>query len=132
MQDSGFPAKISECYRSPERQKKLKHEGRSKAGPWQSPHQYFEAVDIIHPSLGWDVSPEYWEKLSICVKIVANKYGVELNHGHHWAWRDSAHIEIADWRAWARQIGKRSPNSQQLWERFEKVLPKVAKEYSRR
>lgn len=123
MEDAGYPAKIVECWRSPERQSKMLEGGSSRAGPWHSPHQYFEAVDIIHPSKGWDVSPEYWRTLSACVRIVAEKFKVELEHGHNWRFVDSAHIELKDWR---KVKTKRKPTSADLWRRFQEVLPSEA------
>lgn len=136
MQDAGYPAKISECYRSPERQAKLKAKGTSKAGPWKSPHQFLEAVDIIHPSKGWNVSQEYWDTLNACTLIVEEKYGVDIVSGYDWGW-DMAHIELRDWRSVRDRLrtetlgAMRPPNPAELWERFEQVLPKVAKQHKR-
>ncbi len=148
MEDAGYPAKILYGYRSPEGQAELYAKGRTKSGnivtkakPYQSPHQYYEAVDIVHPSKFWDVSEAYWDTLASVVRIVAEKYGVELNHGHHWDFRDSAHIELKDWRLVRERIKvattreglpMRPPTRQELGERFHEVLPKVAKAYERR
>lgn len=152
MQDAGYPARIHCHYRSPTKQAELKEAGRSRAGPWESPHQFYEAVDIIHASKGWEVSSDFWDTLAGCARIVSQKYGVELELGHDWGW-DSAHIEIKDWRKFRDQIrhrwmsdylewrdrGREEPRpepspitSQELWERFEAVLPAVAQEYQRR
>ncbi|CAD0186691.1 hypothetical protein RUESEDTHA_03601 [Ruegeria sp. THAF57] len=130
MQDAGYPAKISECYRSPERQSKLRKEGFSKARAYQSPHQYYEAVDIIHPSLGWNVSQEYWDTLATCARIVADRYGVEFDGGFKWGW-DLAHIELEDWRTFRAKVRSnvlmegeaRPPTKAELGERFQEVLP---------
>lgn len=134
MQDAGFPAKVLTCYRSPEDQSRLYAKGRSKPGRivtnarrYESAHQFYEAVDIVHPAKYWDVSDEYWETLAKCVEIIADKYGVVLNHGHHWRFTDSAHIELRDWREWRDQLNWETPNHAQLWERFQAVLPDVAK-----
>lgn len=147
MQDAGYPAKILWCYRSPEIQRGLYAQGRTAPGrkvtnakPWDSPHQYFEAVDIIHPSLGWQVSEDYWEALASCVRIVADKFGVELDHGHTWRFRDSAHIQLKDWKTvrdrHRRQVLdeglNRPPNEAELWFRFCEVLPSVAADLGRR
>jgi len=142
MQDAGYPAKILYCYRSAWKQNELYVKGRTAPGPkvtnaapWQSAHQYYEAVDIIHPSRGWDVSERYWEALASCVRIVSEKFGVELNHGHYWKFRDSAHIELRDWRL-VRDRHKRNvhdqgdlrpPNRDELWWRFYEVLPDVVR-----
>lgn len=140
MQDAGYPAKIIECYRSPERQLKVFSEGHSKATAWQSPHQYNEAVDIVHPSKYWNVSEEYWTTLAAVVEIVAEKYSVQLTHGHTWKFRDSAHIQLADWkrvrnahRALINYEGKPRPRTKdELWRRFEEVLPAVARSHKNR
>ncbi len=139
MQDAGYPAKISECYRSPERQRRLKVEGRSKAGPYESPHQYYEAVDIIHPSMGWNVSEAYWDALATCVRIVAERHDVQLTHGHFWRFRDSAHVELTDWRKFRDEMRARvnergqhgPPGPGDLWRRFGEVLPSHAKRAER-
>ena len=142
MQDAGYPAKILYCHRSAEIQAGLYAQGRTAPGPkvtnarpWQSAHQYYEAVDIIHPSKGWNVSEGYWETLAACVRNVAEKFNVDLNHGHHWRFRDSAHIELSNWRSVKRahlsrvdgEGQRRPPNADELWARFEEVLPDVAK-----
>ncbi|NHM20311.1 M15 family metallopeptidase [Tritonibacter mobilis] len=142
MEDAGYPAKILYCYRSPEKQRELYSKGRTSAGPkvtnarpWDSAHQYYEAVDIIHPSLGWNVTEEYWETLAACVRIVSEKFSVGLNHGHRWKFRDSAHIELRDWRS-VRERHRRNvldqgeprpPNADELWYRFYEVLPDIVK-----
>lgn len=104
MQDAGYPSKIIFGYRPPEVQAELYAKGRTepgtivtKAPPWSSPHQYYEAVDIVHKSKGWEVSEDYWETLAACVEVVSENYGVALTHGHTWAFRDSAHIQMGDW-----------------------------------
>lgn len=152
MQDAGYPAKIIECYRSPKRQETLKRQGRSKAGPYESPHQFWEAVDIIHPAKGWNVSREYWVTLNACMRVVERKYGVDLVHGHDWndngvpvyddskeRFYDAAHIEIKDWRKQQRLYSARKVyeverpfDQSDLWMRFKEVLPQVAVQYERR
>lgn len=131
MEDAGYPAKVQECYRSPERQQRLLSlgEGVTKAGSFGSAHQYYEAVDIVHPSLFWNASSDYWEQLAVCVRIVADKYGVDLNHGHHWRMVDSAHIQLRDWREFKAVVGKAKPSPEQLALRFQSVLPAVWAQY---
>ncbi len=133
MEDAGYPAKIIEALRSPERQAALKAAGRSRAGPWESPHQFWEAVDIVHPGKGWNVSEDYWQQLESAVSMVEEKFGVQLEHGHRWKFRDSAHIEMKYWRTVKGRMqaiameeqGMRAPNAKELAERFNEVLPKV-------
>lgn len=107
MQKAGYPAKIAECYRDYRRQMDLLRQGRSKAMAFQSPHQFYLAVDIIHPSKGWDVSSAYWETLASCVRVVEEKYGRGerlLVHGHNWQFKDSAHVQLANWHEFADRI----------------------------
>lgn len=142
MEDAGYPSKIAECLRSPARQRKLRADGRSKAGEWDSGHQYSEAVDIIHASKGWNVPDEYWDTLRSVTRIVAKKYGIELECGYDWGW-DKAHIEIKDFRiqrkrykamlSRASRLGRDVTLSEwHLWERFKEVLPEVARDYEAR
>jgi len=150
MQDSGYPAFIWQCYRPPEKQRQYYDAGNSKAPPWASPHQYYEAVDILHPKLFWSAPADYWEQLAACVRIVAQRFDVELEHGYHWSFVDSAHVELKDWRVvrgymqeqwrqateeWSRERraepentsrppAPRPPNGGELARRFAEVLPK--------
>lgn len=125
MQDAGYPAKIHCVYRPPQAQRLVYDRGHSKALPFESPHQYFEAVDIIHPSLGWNVSDRYWQSLAHCWEILGDKHEVDLSIGHYWKWRDSAHVQLRDWRGMKERVGEEIPTDQQLQERFQEVLPKV-------
>ncbi|MBL4807282.1 MAG: hypothetical protein JKY31_08335 [Rhodobacteraceae bacterium] len=132
MERSGFPSKIHCCYRSPEKQNDVFEKGHSKVREWESAHQYYEAVDIVHKYLYWDASPGYWDHLATVVRVVAKEYGVELVHGHNWKFVDSAHIELKSWRAVRdRQReqndgGNHTPTPKELRERFLEVLPSEA------
>lgn len=127
MGKAGYPSKIYEHFRTPERQWELFNKGRSKAGPWQSPHQFGEACDIAHKSLAWNAPPEYWETLAKVVRVVASEYNVNLVHGHHWKFVDSAHVELADWRLVRAAQGDepRRPTTEEMAARFKEVLPRV-------
>ncbi len=72
----GLPFRLFEGFRSPQRQKYLYAQGRTRPGsivtyvkPWASFHQYGLAVDIvlfIHSEWSWDTSGEkqqWWERL---------------------------------------------------------------------
>jgi hypothetical protein len=136
MQDAGYPAKIFHHYRTAEQQNLLFAEGRTKARAWQSPHNFCEAVDIVHPSLFWEgVTDDYWDTLYACGKIVEERFGVDLEFGYDWGW-DKAHIELKDWRkvrdmkrAHMRHTGHMAPPTpKELWHRFQEVLPAVARQ----
>lgn len=131
METMGWPSKIHCCYRPPEEQDKLYALGRTKARCWRSPHQFYEAVDIIHATKAWGVSEEYWEALAVCVRVVAKELNVDLEHGHYWKFKDSAHIELKDWRTIRDRDdrdehgSKRPPTEEQRFERFSEVLKTV-------
>lgn len=132
MQQAGWDAKISECYRSPERQRKLMKTRFSNADMWESPHQYYLAVDIIHAKLGWKVDPRFWQDLAAAVAVVQKKFGVLLEHGHTWTDpRDSAHIELADFRRWRSMYFGRPPTGKELDHMFAMVLPNVWNDYKK-
>lgn len=148
MEDAGYPALIHCCYRSPEAQMEAYGRGVSRAKAWQSPHQFMEAVDIVHPTLFWNVSADYWEQLAVCTRIVAEKFNVDLTGGFDWGW-DLAHIEIRDWRSlkddpdWLefkreelRSVQEGTPAPQvpleALQRRFQEVLPSVWSQYQSR
>lgn len=130
MDKMGYPSRIQELYRTPERQATLKSKGRSKALGYQSPHQFFEAADIVHKTLYWDASPAYWDALAVVVRVIEAEYNVKLEHGHHWRFVDSAHVELKDWRTVRqRQLQKYGhnykPTKEELLARWEEVLPSI-------
>lgn len=51
---------IFETYRSPERQARMLAQGVSKAGPWQSAHQFGLAVDFVPYIVDADDAAEFW------------------------------------------------------------------------
>lgn len=129
---AGWPAYIVEGYRSPERQRELKSNGKgvTNASAWESAHQFYEAVDIVHKSLLWEAPPEFWETMAAIVRTVADEYDVELVHGHHWKMVDSAHVELKSWGdVRSKQIARAgfayTPTENELRERFAEILPKL-------
>jgi hypothetical protein len=131
MAKMGYPSKIAVFFRGPEQQDLEYAEGDSKARAWQSPHQFFEAVDIVHKTLGWQAPPAYWDALAVCVRVMAAELNVKLVHGHHWRFVDSAHIELADWRVVrdrmsAQLHGMQPPRPAQLAERWKEILPSIS------
>lgn len=129
MEKAGYPSIVHACWRSPEEQDSVFAKGRSKAKAWQSPHQYLEAVDIVHKSKFWQASPDYWEMLATVVRTVGHEYNVALDHGHNWSFVDSAHIELSDWRNVRDQQKERGfyarPTPEELAQRFKQVLPSI-------
>lgn len=135
MQSMGYPSKIQYCYRSAAYQdalymKRVNGKRVTNARGWQSAHQYYEAVDIVHETLFWEAPPEYWEALALCVRQVSDQYKIELEHGHNWRFVDSAHIEYKGWREqkgrYLNGNGEPRPLTQrEILERFQELLPKV-------
>lgn len=130
MQDAGYPAKIFCCFRDPDDQEDAFERGVSRANSWQSPHQYYEAVDIVHASKFWNVSSDFWDHLHAAAHMVEDRFGVTFEHGYDWGW-DKAHVEFKDWRSVRDRIGQRVPTQAELDARFQHVLPKVWKQYKK-
>lgn len=95
-----------ELWRSPERQERLKKKGVTRAGAWESPHQYGLAIDIISVTDFWDLAPESWEYIGQMGKEVARKCGVKMEwlgdpkHGFY----DPAHWQMENWKAYKTVI----------------------------
>ncbi|MCT4608866.1 MAG: hypothetical protein N4A70_06630 [Pelagimonas sp.] len=68
--------------------------------------------------------------LAAVFKIVEEDFNVDLTHGYDWGW-DSAHVELADWKAVKRRVGRREPTSEELDARFAEVLSQRWKQYQR-
>lgn len=135
MEKAGYPSRIFIAYRSADQQNKEFAEGDSKARAYQSPHQFYEAVDIIHKTRAWNVSQDYWDTLASIVRVVEREYNIDLVHGYDWGW-DSAHIEIALWRQVPkRQLAKVGyhypPSPWEREQRFKELLPAVYKSQHR-
>ncbi|WP_138424421.1 M15 family metallopeptidase domain-containing protein [Maritimibacter alexandrii] len=127
MQDAGYPARIYEHWRSPAQQTLYYEKGTTKAKPWQSAHQYGEAVDILHPTKAWSVTNEYWDALARCVNVVEQQLDVKLTHGwRDWGW-DGPHVQLPDFRTIPAYAEKRRPTQEEMDARFAQVLPNVWK-----
>lgn len=130
MQRIGHPAKIHCLYRSPEEQDAAFKRKASKARAWESPHQFYEAVDIIHERYAWfEGRPKqdakvFFDDLNRVARMTADKYGVEFEYGYDWGW-DPAHIEFKDWRNVKWNIGNYIPTADDLAARFIQLLPDV-------
>lgn len=131
MADKGWPCRIFEHWRTPERQAQMIAKGASKAGPWQSAHQYGLAVDVIHARHAWDVPERFWTDLAAVVKVIEECYKVDLEHGHTWRFRDSAHIELKNFRKYRDAWGHRRPTEAELDACFAAEMPGVWKAYLR-
>jgi len=124
MAAAGWPATVHALYRSPAEQNAAKARGASKASAYHSPHQFYEAGDVVHKTLFWDAPQEFWDTLAIVSRQVANDFGVPLELGYDWGW-DSAHVEIKGWReVRRRQKVTHTPTKLELDLRFKELLPK--------
>lgn len=94
----GIPFYAFELMRTPERQERLKKQGRSKAGPWRSAHQYGCAVDLISYTKLWDITPAQWLLIGTIGKEIARKMGIKIIWGGDWKFYDPAHWQLADWK----------------------------------
>lgn len=93
-----------ETWRSPIRQLELLREGKTKAAPWQSAHQYGMAVDFVPFRYGevgragtwtWDVEAGVWDHL--------RKRAHELGLACELDW-DRCHVEHPEFREWLRLL----------------------------
>ena len=94
----GIEMVLVEGYRSPERQAELMREGRAtRAGAWQSCHQYGLAVDsapIRDGKLQWDMGDEWTRKAYFLYGDLAVQTGLEW--GGNWrSLKDYVHVEMA-------------------------------------
>lgn len=85
---------LVETYRDPERQASLFYKGKSKAGAWQSPHQYGLAADIV-PFDGtkpiWpNLDDARWATLAVAAEAVGLATPIKWDPGHvqHPGWTD--------------------------------------------
>lgn len=134
MQRAGYAPRSFILYRSPTQQARELADGDSKAQPYSSAHQYYCAMDIIDEKWAWfadDAAPDgtaFWDTLWDCVEIVSEKFGVEFSQRLDW---DAAHVQLANWRTFRNQVGRREPTQPELDQWFAEVLPAVWKQYQR-
>lgn len=94
----GIPLRCHCIWRSNDEQARLKAEGRSKAGPGQSPHNHGLACDIIHATKAWSLTKEQWQLLHVIGQEIARRQKINLTWGGGWSFYDPAHWELKDWR----------------------------------
>lgn len=111
----GYEMVLIEGYRSPERQAELMAGGKAtRAGAWQSCHQYGLGVDsapIRDGKLQWDMNDEWTRRGYYLYGELAEQAG--LDWGGNWrSIKDYVHVEMSDRCKAARAI-KRAELSQQ-------------------
>lgn len=104
-----FRLKVFETYRSPARQLHLLSKAVTKAGPWQSPHQYGLAVDFV-PYLTeaeadrLDVPPGWhWPEVSNGIWHILHEQCAVFGVKHPISW-DKPHCEDPRWPAIQRAL----------------------------
>ncbi|PJJ96088.1 hypothetical protein CO611_09210 [Lysobacteraceae bacterium NML03-0222] len=103
----GYEMVLVEGYRSPERQAQLMGAGKAtRAGAWQSCHQYGLAVDsapLRNGKLQWDMNDEWTRRAYFLYGGLAKQAGLEW--GGDWrSLKDYVHVELkAECRAARRQ-----------------------------
>lgn len=102
MAKLGVPMFVHECVRSAQRQGQLKAAGFSRAGPGASPHQYGCAIDLIHGTLAWKLTPRQWEVVHHVGEEVIKASGLAVENfcmqpGTKLDGFDPAHWQVADW-----------------------------------
>lgn len=95
-----IPMAFMEGWRSAGRQSELVSLGRSRAGPWQSPHQYGLAFDYVSATRGWNLHPREWACVGAIGKEVARRKKLPIEWGGDWEFYDPAHWQIKGWREW--------------------------------
>lgn len=137
MHRAGYPAVEHSLFRSPAAQLAAFQRQNSRAGPYNSAHQYWCAADVIHERWAWFAKKDhlgratgapdgeaFWDRLWDCVGLVSEKYSVEFSKRLTW---DPAHVELANWRDFKTIIGRKEPSQLQLNDFFFLTLPKVWK-----
>lgn len=104
MRDIGIPMFPHCIWRNKERQDDLYRTGFSKARYPLSPHNKGCAVDIVHSTKAWDLTPRQWQVVGHMGREVAASKGFKLTWGgddpgvdDRFSW-DPAHWELSDWR----------------------------------
>lgn len=90
------PLFAHEFYRSPERQRELAAQGKSKLV--DGAHNRGAAVDIVHGTKGWDLTRAQWSLIGHVGKEVATRQGISVVWGGDWNFYDPAHWELENWR----------------------------------
>lgn len=90
------PLFVVEALRSQERQRELYLAGKSKVEQGGA-HTRGAAVDIIHATKGYELTPAQWRVVEAIGLRVAAHLGLAVTWGGSWGW-DMAHWELQDWK----------------------------------
>jgi hypothetical protein len=101
-----IPMVYMETWRTAGRQSELLTQGRSRAAPWQSPHQYGLAFDFVSAVRGWNLHPREWAVIGQIGKEVARKRKIPMEWGGDWDFYDPAHWQLKGWRNWKAYMDK--------------------------
>lgn len=97
LKQYGIPFFAHEFVRDEARQNELKQKGVSLAGFGQSAHNCGCAVDIVHSTRGWDLTPLEWDVIGVLGHETARRMNIKIEWGGNWDFYDPAHWELPDW-----------------------------------
>lgn len=95
----GVPLFAHCVVRGSQEQNRLFKLGHSKARAGESPHNYGAAVDLIHGTRAWALTPRQWAIIGHLGKELATQAGLKVTWGGDWEFYDPAHWELTEWRA---------------------------------
>lgn len=99
-----IPLYVHCAFRSPGEQARLAAKGNSKLSTVIAPHVQGKAVDVVHSTYHWELSPTEWLYLGQMGKEVARKMGLNVTWGGDWKFYDPAHWEVTGWKQDARHV----------------------------
>lgn len=104
MAKLGVPMFVPEMVRTAKRQDDLFALGNSRAKGGQSAHQYGLALDLVHSTLAWGLTPRQWELVHHVGEELVTQKGLKVENfcaqGRNGF--DPAHWQVRDWKS---QIG---------------------------
>lgn len=130
MQRAGYAPREHCLYRSASEQIAMLNKRVSRAGAFESAHQYYSAVDIICERWAWFADPKapsgqpFWDCLWDCVELVSERFKVNFDPVLSW---DLAHVELTGWEDFREKVGYDRPNQMQLDQYFADKMPAVWK-----
>lgn len=98
MRKLNIPTFAHNMVRDDAHQNALYVQGVTKSKAGKSPHNYGLAVDIVHSTKAWDLTPEQWAVFGHVGKEVAKRLAIPIIWGGDWKFFDPAHWELENWR----------------------------------
>lgn len=98
LRKRALPFFIHSGFRTRDEQNALFARGVTRARFGQSAHNYGMAIDVIHFTRAWDLTPKEWAVVGLIGKEVARRRKIKVTWGGDWGFYDPAHWELAEWR----------------------------------